>query len=512
MPDTDTIDPRREELEFEEHPESDYPSVLVDPVLKQRLRLDRTGYQIASLLDRPQTLAELSSRLQEKHNRSVKLDTLTRVIDFFDSYRLLDNERSRQFRADLLARREAARDLDRVPLLFRPQDRFSCVLCGSCCGGHNVGPVSEDVVTSIREKTSDGKLHEELGLNKSLFFSVSLEDEEDEMVVTQMREGWCVFLTNANRCILHGKWGAECKPDVCRIFPFTFTRTPRGVVVGFQMECRGFAEAKRRGRPLAEEEQSIRKLLKRLPKIAELRPVLPLADSASLSFEEYERLEQSVLGTIDRGARENAQLLDTITAVGALLDEKRDSSSERPSEEELRAQLSAFVESLGSELKALYDKHVKEEPTIKLLTHGLDHFCLALQEMQKLLGLTLEPIQDETIIEYLHDVYAQYFYAKDITCYKTLRYGHALFAFRYILSLTLAVVRNTQVGRRHLVLQDVIDSTAIFGNLFRNQVVQKVLLQSSDTITHLFHSCFDLLVRWSKPLSHIDQRHEFFMF
>jgi hypothetical protein len=51
-----------------------------------------------------------------------------------------------------------------------------------------------------------------------------------------------VFLNGDNLCSLHAKRGEDAKPDVCRLFPYLFTDTPGGVVVGYSFVCRTVRE------------------------------------------------------------------------------------------------------------------------------------------------------------------------------------------------------------------------------------------------------------------------------
>lgn len=61
-------------------------------------------------------------------------------------------------------------------------------------------------------------------------FSHSLEKRDD---------GLCAFLTEDKRCSIHSDHGADAKPAMCRLFPYTFTHTPSGTFASVSFAATG---------------------------------------------------------------------------------------------------------------------------------------------------------------------------------------------------------------------------------------------------------------------------------
>jgi lysine-N-methylase len=77
-------------------------------------------------------------------------------------------------------------------------------------------------------------------------------------------DGRCVFLTSANRCRLHERFGPEAKPLACRLFPFVFIPTGDHWRVSLRFSCPSAAANK--GRPLNEHASALTKLAQGLEK------------------------------------------------------------------------------------------------------------------------------------------------------------------------------------------------------------------------------------------------------
>ncbi len=159
----DTLPGLRSALRLEpSSPDSTHAAILVDPELGRRLRLDQRGYQVAQLLDREQTVDELAERMASD------VVAVRKVIALFKKLHLLDTEATRTFVSESKAcdTWQSAHPSE-VPLLIRDDARFSCTMCGGCCGGHNVGPVQEDVLAGLADKM--GALLAKTGSKKGLF-------------------------------------------------------------------------------------------------------------------------------------------------------------------------------------------------------------------------------------------------------------------------------------------------------------------------------------------------------
>ena len=249
---TQEIPPLRSDLTFEPVPGDPSAKALFDRVLGRRIRLDPRGVQIAEALDAPQSLDELAERLGAEE------EGLARVVGQFRQLNLLATPEALEIIADAEAiERMAQAPAEDVPLLVRDDARFTCVCCGSCCGGHNIGPLGPGEIEGLTPHMP--ALAERARATKGLLFAVPPGDATRE-AYCHIQDGWCVFLTDEQRCEIHEHHGEELKPRGCRLFPMEIVATPRGVAVAVQMECRGFWEG-RDGHRLADSLPDLRKLL-----------------------------------------------------------------------------------------------------------------------------------------------------------------------------------------------------------------------------------------------------------
>jgi len=113
----------------------------------------------------------------------------------------------------------------------------------------------------------------------------------------------CVFLDDDKLCLVHKVAGASTKPTICRQFPYTFTRTPDGVDVSFSMECRAWHRARKAGRPIATQEESLRVLLREGGPVLDLPSPVPAGAGTDWPVERWmaARAEaiEGVLGATD---------------------------------------------------------------------------------------------------------------------------------------------------------------------------------------------------------------------
>lgn len=110
---------------------------------------------------------------------------------------------------------------------------FECQQCGQCCGNKwSIG-----VEDSIRSKWQQATMLQ--------VFPDALERLEPYGTagfhhrLKHAADGNCVFLTAQKTCGIHARVGREFKPGNCILFPYQFTRTPRGITVGLMFDCTG---------------------------------------------------------------------------------------------------------------------------------------------------------------------------------------------------------------------------------------------------------------------------------
>lgn len=188
-------------------------------------------------------------------------------------------------------------DILRIPA----EIRFQCSSCGNCCNGWPVPLTQSDVdrigtLPAIRVTSESGAdaMFRKLpgGDDKLRAFTHTLEKQSD---------GRCQYLSPDNLCQLHTQHGPEAKPAMCRLFPYSFTRTPDGtfVYVSFASSAALFNHGALLSdqAALVNEQLSIFDSLfgKSMPDWSQLQ----ILDGHPLSWERYTELEAEILGVLD---------------------------------------------------------------------------------------------------------------------------------------------------------------------------------------------------------------------
>lgn len=498
-----TIPVLRADVVIEETGDPERPAALFDPALGRRIRLDPRGLQAARLLASPRTLAELATELDTEE------ETAGKIADFFSRLQLLDSPQTRAFVADATKAAELhAASPAEVPLLIRDDAAFSCTMCGSCCGGHNVGPVMDDILEGLEPHMP--KLAARTQQRKGLFFTIAGQQQQGT-VLCHSDGGSCVFLSDDRRCVIHEELGGDAKPRVCRLFPYHFVATPKGISVSLQMECRGFGEA-RAGKPLAEQESEIRSLLAIAPTVQRVRPVIMLDGVSTLSWDDYETLEASLHDAVDAHPDSDVDAMLAMRDVVAKELPAPKSQASELSPESLQRDLLTLLSQLDQAVAAA-DEHFHTETERQVVhTYGLDEFRTALRHLPKDIRRVLQPFDRKPMRSLFVDKVHNQLMGKELVTAPSIVVGMARTTFSWLLAKALMVARARQVKRRHLVLQDVVDSMVVLNFLFRNDQILEILRQLDGPIVSLFHDRLPALVEAGGDLAPEDPRVELYKF
>jgi lysine-N-methylase len=119
-------------------------------------------------------------------------------------------------------------------------------------------------------------------------------------------DGSCVFLTSANRCRLHERFGPDAKPFVCKLFPFILIPAGNHWRVGLRFACPSSAGNK--GRRLKEHDGELVPLAQMLEKhvgqSAESAPPPPLQPGQQVPWSDLVRFVQVLVEMVqDRSDR-----------------------------------------------------------------------------------------------------------------------------------------------------------------------------------------------------------------
>ncbi len=206
---------------------------------------------------------------------------------------------------------------------------FECSSCGNCCFQWPV-PVTQDDFERI------GNYANAKGLDsKQLFRVLKVEDEKLKVFshsLEKRHDGMCEFLTEDRMCRLHQELGAEGKPAMCRLFPYTFTSTPSGTYVSLSFASSAVIFNK--GRSLSEQRDVLlgaNQLFNRLfPNLNLDWSASQLIDGVKLNWHQYLSLEEPMLkrlssqasssSRVDRILFEECERFRRLAPAGAKLD------------------------------------------------------------------------------------------------------------------------------------------------------------------------------------------------
>jgi Fe-S-cluster containining protein len=179
--------------------------------------------------------------------------------------------------------------------------RFDCSGCGNCCLGWPVPVTQADY---IRISALDLK---KINLDvepQQLFRALSSNDQRLRNYTHTLEkrpDGRCTFLTEEERCTLHINFGAQSKPSMCSLFPYTFTQTPSGVFASVSFASTGVLLNS--GTLLSDQPEALSQqwqLFKSLyPDWRTDWTGLQLLDGASLSWHDYISLEETALHALE---------------------------------------------------------------------------------------------------------------------------------------------------------------------------------------------------------------------
>jgi len=487
-------------------PEEGPVAVLVDEELGQRLELDPPGLNLARRLTVAQPFDPIARELDGG------APELARRVAQLVRHALLDTPEAR--RGVEQARITASwdtRPVAEIPLLVRPEARFSCIACGSCCGCQSIGPVSDEVLQATWAHRT--LLPPEVAGDQGLFCAVSAPQRPDRpaRVICQLRDGFCVFLAADGLCELHRRWGPEAKPACCNTFPFLFVATPRGVAVSLQLECRSH-DRSRQGTPVTEQVDLLRALLPGIPRLRRVPPVLFLDAVRGCTWEEYEALEERLHQEVAGPGDDLAILLGLHAALEARRDVDRVPPTAPGDRAGLRQDLDRLVAELLAGLSRLADRFQPLGERTEVHTESLELLAGALRNLRAGMRRLATPLPPGELGELARDFFHNRLMAKRLTDAPTLVHGLGRLAFSWLLVRALLWQRIRQVKRRHPLPQDLVDSMVIVAFLLHDRDFVAELARHDALLVSLFHDRLPALLQLAPELPDAQTKAQIYKF
>jgi len=414
------------------------------------------------------------------------------------------------------AERWLAVPVDEVPLIYVPDARFDCTGCGGCCGGHNVGPVDAHVRERLATPPGRAFLAEH-GIPDPPYWSGAKVSGSGGADVSLLRSvgGWCVFLDGGGRCRLHAAFGGPSKPSVCQLFPFSFVLRPDGVAVSFQMECRDFLSGVRSGRPLREQEDDLRRLLRLPQELPRVRPAIPIDGMATLSYASYARLRDELVAAFAAPVEDPMAALVRLRALveerGRPLAEGPGAQVKRLAPAELRDAVHETVQDLGGQLVALRRSLVDQDDERVVRTTSLDRVLAGLSRLVPALDRVMAAPRDPDARELFRLLVVNALLGEEVGSARSLRHGLTTLALRWLVARAVAVDRANDVKRPEPTAQEHLDGLVTTSFAFRSPRTRAVLQKLAGPLSLVFYDHLDELRARAAELAAPDRRIEVYL-
>lgn len=205
---------------------------------------------------------------------------------------------------------------------------FDCTGCGNCCLQWPVPSTDEDrrrIIDLSRDLVPTAE-HAGSNLIESfspvhkgqLFRRIDMDvlrnnNNRFQYTMEKRADGRCVFLTAQNRCLLHEQFGAEAKPSMCQLFPYTFTEAPDGFYASVSFASSG--ALLNHGKPLADQREHLlnrMKLFKKMfPNLKLDWSQIQLVDGVPIRWAQYLLLERPLLADLQRVVDSTSSLISS---------------------------------------------------------------------------------------------------------------------------------------------------------------------------------------------------------
>jgi lysine-N-methylase len=111
---------------------------------------------------------------------------------------------------------------------------WSCHNCGGCCKQHGIF-----ITEAEKERIEKQGWNAESGVpnDQPIFVRMGGMVGKAWHRLAHKPDGGCVFLDEMGLCRIHAKFGEAAKPLACRIYPYAFHPTGKGVTIGLRFSC-----------------------------------------------------------------------------------------------------------------------------------------------------------------------------------------------------------------------------------------------------------------------------------
>lgn len=468
---------------------ADGTGTLTDPVLGRRIKLDAQGIALCRELmpERGEQVALATIAA----NIGSTLEGVTSFAGRLVALDLVATERARVRVAERVALAQVkARPAAHIAVL--KDARFGCTMCGSCCGGHNVGPVSEAVLAGLELPlaTLEPVVRAARRIDKDLFVTLPSSERATpgKHVMCHASNGSCVFLDDTGKCRIHAAVGGDKKPLPCRIFPWELVATPTGVRVSVQRECRDFLRATGpEAPPLEAARDELSALLKAIEVLPTARPIATVGGRELASWAAWEALEAGLMAVVDAcdGTRPEATFLALIESASAGNERAAGSPS---------SAFATWRTRLGAPLNQMLRAAPAPDERMLIRVDALRMLLSALEGARGwVLARALAPLEGAAATLFKQHLRHALWSLAPLRA-TNVEAGLGRLVAEWVLARLVAVMRAREVKRFHVTEQDLQDGLAVVSFLFRHDDLQPILNELDALTTAVFVT--DLATFW----------------
>ncbi len=175
--------------------------------------------------------------------------------------------------------------------------RWTCHGCGSCCTGHDLGPVEDEVVARLESADIAASWPPAAAGWKTERHG----PDGKPIVFLRQVDGACVFLGPDRRCGVHTNLGSSAKPGFCREFPYNLVEDPKGLAAVIRATCAGFHHSFRDGPLIGDADVDA---VSRLPRVVPRARFAPervaILPEQAIPVDDWMALEDAILAAVER--------------------------------------------------------------------------------------------------------------------------------------------------------------------------------------------------------------------
>jgi Fe-S-cluster containining protein len=496
----------RDDLRVEDVSRDNFVARVVDERFSRRIQLDRTALAVLRLIDGERDLGSILLSLK-RQGFHMPTSLLRKVLLFFQRHHLfedspLEPEASDSGKAEeletsrIVLRSDKEEGVGAPRVYFLEEARHDCQGCGMCCRGYQLGPLTEEEAARIRAETfrEDGER-----LNRA----PKVEEKESKgkkyRILELVADGSCVFLSRDQKCILHREKGEDAKPWFCRAFPNQFVMAPDGRVFAYlQMECFGYHEARKKGRPFREKVDALRRVLSVTRDIPLLPNKVQIGESRAFSLEEYYAVEQWMLERIrtEPGGPSTAlqalgHFIRHLEGGGSVEDfVSRESSTDPLADDRMVFEVVRFARGGIADLKPSYLAGQPEGTSAGMRRFFLDALELFSGEGDPAEHIPLEDVEgfekNTECVELLREFLRNEVFSKEWYRCRDLRAGWALTVVRYLLGVAGSRLLAHRWRQKRVTAKALVHSLTMVARNLRRGRVEKLLEEDRSPLIRIY--------------------------